>query len=36
VAFPVSDCRRCHALPKTEEELRALASRSSWTDDGGN
>jgi c(7)-type cytochrome triheme protein len=36
VAFPVSDCRRCHAQPKTEEELRALASRSSWTNDSGD
>lgn len=35
VAFPVSDCRRCHAQPKTEEELRALADRSSWTKGGG-
>lgn len=30
VAFPVSDCRRCHAQPKTEEELRALAEGSAW------
>ncbi|MFQ5563401.1 MAG: c(7)-type cytochrome triheme domain-containing protein [Parvularculaceae bacterium] len=30
VAFPVSDCRRCHAQPKTAEELSALADRSSW------
>lgn len=36
VAFPVSDCRRCHAQPKTEEELRALASRSSWANDSGD
>jgi len=28
VAFPVSDCRRCHAQPKTKEELRALAEKS--------
>lgn len=24
VAFPVSDCRRCHSKPKSEEQLRAL------------
>jgi len=30
VAFPVSDCRRCHAQPKTEEQLRALAEESAW------
>lgn len=35
VAFPVSDCRRCHAQPKTEEELRALANRSNWLTGGG-
>jgi len=30
VAFPVSDCRRCHAQPKTAEELRQLAEQSNW------
>lgn len=30
VAFPVTDCRRCHSKPKTEEQLRALAKRSAW------
>ena len=30
VAFPVTDCRRCHAKPKTEEQLRALAEKSAW------
>jgi len=30
VAFPISDCRRCHAQPKTAEELRQLADQSSW------
>ena len=30
VAFPVTDCRRCHAQPKTPEELRALAAKSNW------
>lgn len=30
VAFPVSDCRRCHSQPKTPEELRALAQQSNW------
>jgi c(7)-type cytochrome triheme protein len=30
VAFPVSDCRRCHSRPKTKEQLRALAERSAW------
>ncbi|RMD62372.1 MAG: cytochrome c, class I [Alphaproteobacteria bacterium] len=29
VAFPVTDCRRCHSKPKTEEQLRALAKRSA-------
>jgi c(7)-type cytochrome triheme protein len=24
VAFPVSDCRRCHSLPKTAEKLKAM------------
>lgn len=28
VAFPISDCRRCHAQPKTKEELRAMAEKS--------
>lgn len=31
VAFPVSDCRRCHAQPKTAEELKQLAEKSTWT-----
>lgn len=31
VAFPVSDCRRCHAQPKTAEELRQLAEKSNWS-----
>ena len=30
VAFPVSDCRRCHSQPKTPDELRALADQSTW------
>lgn len=30
VAFPVTDCRRCHAKPKTEEQLRAMAQKSAW------
>lgn len=30
VAFPVTDCRRCHAQPKTPEELRKLAEGSNW------
>ncbi len=30
VAFPVSDCRRCHSKPKTDEQLRALAKKSAW------
>ncbi len=30
VAFPVSDCRRCHSQPKTKEELKALAEKSAW------
>ena len=30
VAFPVSDCRRCHSRPKTKEQLRALAKKSAW------
>jgi c(7)-type cytochrome triheme protein len=30
VAFPVTDCRRCHAQPKTAEEVRALAEKSNW------
>ena len=30
VAFPVSDCRRCHSQPKTAEELRQMAEQSSW------
>ena len=34
VAFPVTDCRRCHAKPKSEEQLRALAEKSSWRKTG--
>jgi len=30
VAFPVSDCRRCHSQPKTAEELRQLSEGSGW------
>ncbi len=30
VAFPVTDCRRCHAQPKTAEQLKALAKKSNW------
>ena len=30
VAFPVTDCRRCHAQPKTAEELKTLSEKSSW------
>jgi c(7)-type cytochrome triheme protein len=30
VAFPVTDCRRCHAQQKTAEELRAMAEKSNW------
>ena len=30
VAFPISDCRRCHSQPKTTEELRQLSEKSSW------
>ncbi len=30
VAFPVTDCRRCHSKSKSEEQLRALAKRSAW------
>jgi len=30
VAFPVSDCRRCHSKPKTKEQLEALAQGSAW------
>jgi len=30
VAFPISDCRRCHSQPKTAEELRRLSEGSSW------
>ncbi len=30
VAFPVTDCRRCHSKPKSVEQLRALAKRSAW------
>lgn len=31
VAFPVSDCRRCHSQPKTAEELRQLSEGSGWS-----
>jgi len=34
VAFPVSDCRRCHSQPKTPEQLKALAEKSSWRNVG--
>lgn len=34
VAFPVSDCKRCHAKPKTPDQLRALAKRSAWRNGG--
>lgn len=30
VAFPVTDCRRCHAQQKTADELRLLAEKSNW------
>jgi len=30
VAFPVTDCRRCHAQPKTAEELKAMSEKSTW------
>jgi len=30
VAFPVSDCRRCHSKPKSQEQLKALAKKSAW------
>lgn len=30
VAFPVTNCRRCHSQPKTAEELRKLAEDSEW------
>lgn len=30
VAFPISDCRRCHSQPKTAEELRQLSEKSNW------
>jgi len=29
VAFPISDCRRCHAKPKSPEQLQALAEDSA-------
>jgi len=37
VAFPVSDCRRCHSKPKSVEQLKALAKKSIWRagDKGG-
>jgi len=34
VAFPVTDCRRCHSKAKTEEQLRALAGKSAWPSKG--
>ncbi len=34
VAFPVSDCRRCHSKPKTPEQLEALAAKSAWRNAG--
>ncbi len=34
VAFPVSDCRRCHSKPKTKEQLEALAQGSAWRNPG--
>lgn len=34
VAFPVSDCRRCHSQPKTPEQLKALAEQSAWRSKG--
>lgn len=34
IAFPVSDCRRCHSQPKTPEQLKALAEKSSWKNSG--
>lgn len=36
VAFPVSDCRRCHSQPKTPEQLKALAEKSAWRNVGGS
>lgn len=30
VAFPISDCRRCHSQPKTADELRAMSEKSNW------
>jgi len=30
VAFPVSDCRRCHSKPKSADQLKALARKSAW------
>ena len=35
VAFPVTDCRRCHAKPKSPEQLEKLANRSSWRGNSG-
>jgi len=35
VAFPVTDCRRCHSQPKTPEQLKALANASAWQLPGG-
>ena len=30
IAFPVSDCSRCHSQPKTPEQLKAMAEKSTW------
>ena len=29
VAFPVTDCRRCHSQPKSKEQLKALSNNAS-------
>jgi len=34
VAFPVTDCRRCHAQPKTPEQLKEMANQSQWRGGG--
>ncbi len=36
VAFPVSDCKRCHSQPKTPEQLESLASGSAWRQIGSD
>lgn len=36
VAFPITDCRRCHSKPKTDEQLRALGEKSSWLGKGAS